>query len=196
MEPTRRTSEQIHDEWLVLRAQDGEPEALGELVRRWHPRLVGFALGLTGSEEDARDAVQAAWLGAARRLARLGDPARFPGWICRIVANKCADGIRRAQRERRAARGRAGEEPRESANPVKGAGDCDEAAEVRRALRRLGPAQREILGLHYGAGLGMEEIGAVLGVPTGTVKSRLHAARNELRSLLERTSDGEPGQDG
>lgn len=192
MELTGRTSEQAYDEWLVLRAQDGESAALGELVRRWHARLVGFAMGLTRAEDEARDAVQDAWLAAARGIGRLDDPARFPAWVCRIVANKCADRSRRGQRDRRVERQRARDDPGGIVNPSSPAGDSDEAERVRAALRRLGPAQREVLGLHYGAGQGMSAIAEVLGVPEGTVKSRLHAARAELRSVIERMRDESP----
>jgi RNA polymerase sigma-70 factor (ECF subfamily) len=195
MEPTARSSEQVYDEWLVLRAQDGETAALAELVRRWHPRLVGLAVSITGSEHDARDAVQEAWLAAARTLVRLGDPARFPAWICRIVANKCADAVRRARGDRLAARGKAGEQPAGIVNPSSAAGDLEEAGRIRRAMARLGPDQRHLLGLHYGAGLGMGAMAEALGVPEGTVKSRLHAARNELRSAMERMSDEQPRPD-
>lgn len=59
---------------------------------------------------------------------------------------------------------------------------------MRRAIRTLGNAQREILGLHHGAGMSVSAIAAMLGVPEGTVKSRLHAARSELRAILERSA--------
>lgn len=192
MGPAWRTSEQAYDEWLVLRTQDGESAALGELVRRWHARLVGFAMGLTRGEDEARDAVQDAWVAAARGIGRLDDPARFPAWVCRIVVNKCADRARRAERDRRVERERAQDEPRGFVNQSSPEDDSDETERVRAGLRRLGPAQREVLGLHYAAGLGTAEIAEVMGVPAGTVKSRLHAARAELRSMLERMRDEPP----
>lgn len=73
-------------------------------------------------------------------------------------------------------------------NPAVAAGDSDETERVRRAIRLLGAAQREILGLHHGAGLAVADIASMLGVPEGTVKSRLHAARSELRAILERSA--------
>ncbi len=72
-----RTPDQIYDEWLVIRSQDGEVAALTELVSRWNGRLIGFAMGLTGEEAAALDAVQGAWLVAARDIGKLRDPARF-----------------------------------------------------------------------------------------------------------------------
>ncbi len=182
----QRHAGQVYDEWLVLRAQDADREALAELVARWHPRLVGYALGLTGEEALARDAVQAAWLAAGRGIGRLDDPARFPAWICRIVSNKCADAIRRASRDRASARALARDKPAGTSNPSALASDSEETARVRGALARLGAAQRELLSLHYGSGLGVHDLASMLGVPMGTIKSRLHAARNELRAILER----------
>ncbi len=186
MHQIERTPEQIYDEWLVIRSQDGEREAFAELVGRWHARLVGFAVGVTGRDDVARDAVQAAWIAAARDITKLNDPARFPEWICRVVRNKCVDCVRRAQRVRRVERGRAAEESAGIVNPSVAASDLEEEARVRRAIAGLGASHREILGLYYGASLGVARIAAMHGVPPGTVKSRLHAARNELRSILER----------
>lgn len=181
-----RTPDQIYDEWLVIRSQDGDRSAMGELVTRWNGRLIGLATGLTGRDDAARDAVQSAWLAAARDIRRLNDPARFPEWICRIVSNKCVDFVRRAQSQRRLKRGKAANLPVETVNPVVSVGDLEETARLRHAIAAMGPAQRELLALHYGASLGVATIAEMLRVPAGTVKSRLHAARSELRAAIER----------
>lgn len=181
-----RTPDQIYDEWLVIRSQDGDRAAMGELVMRWDARLVGLAIGLTGRDDAARDAVQSAWLAAARDIARLNDPTRFPEWICRIVSNKCADFVRRVQRQRGLERGKAANQSVETVNPPVAAGDLEEVRRLRAALAAMAPAQRELLALHYGASLGVASIAEMLRVPVGTVKSRLHAARRELREAMER----------
>lgn len=188
MEPMPRTPDQIYEEWLVLRAQDGSRPAMGELVTRWNRRLVGFALSQTGREDIARDVAQSAWLAAARDIRRLRDPAAFGAWILRIVANRCADHIRAASRARRAEHAATRDRAIQIANPAPAADDSETVTRVREAIAMLGPAQREILGLHYGAGLRVDVIASLLGVPEGTIKSRLHAARNELKPLLERTN--------
>lgn len=183
MKRMERTPDQIYDEWLVLRSQDGDARALSELVTRWNGRLVGFAIGLAGDEGAARDAVQSAWLAAARDIGRLRDPARFVAWMCRVVANRCADEARRERGRRRAERTR--DDSNETMNAATAADDSEEVSRLRRAISMLGPTQREILGLHHGAGIPVADIASMLGVPEGTVKSRLHAARGELRSILE-----------
>lgn len=187
-----RTPDRVYDEWLVIRSQDGERAAMGELVMRWNARLVGLAVGLTGREDAARDAVQAAWLVAARDIGRLNDPARFPEWMCRMVSNKCADFVRCAQRQRRLERGKAANQSVESVNPSAVVGDLEETRRLHVALAAMAPAQREILALHYGASLGVANIAEMLRVPVGTVKSRLHAARSELRETIERKAHDDP----
>ena len=177
-----RTPENIQDELLVLRCQAGDADALKALIERWQPRFGRFAWRLTDDREAVRDVVQDAWMAIIRGIKRLDDPALFRSWAYRIVSNKCADWMR----QRVAQRGLAQElrfapEPanREPESP-------DEAERLRGALRRLPEEQRAILSLHYLDGMGVAEIARVMNVPVGTVKSRLHHARNRLRKALER----------
>lgn len=179
-----RTPEDIYDELLVLRCQAGESDALVQLVQRWHPRLLKFAMRLTGERADAEDAVQSAWVVIVRRVNRLRDPAAVRPWMFRVVANKCVDRIRARTSERR----------RETAlefDPVSPeyrestASSEHNANRLRSALKRLDEDKRTVLRRHYLLGMSLKQIGAALGLPVGTVKSRLHHARNQLRSTIE-----------
>jgi RNA polymerase sigma factor (sigma-70 family) len=115
-----------------------------------------------------------------RKIGSLRDPARFGAWATRIVTNTCRD----AQRTRRTS-ARTGAEI-DAASPDGGAGDAgDDVDRLRSALRRLPGEQRALLSLRYTERLGLAEIARALGVPVGTVKSRLHAVRAELRRVLE-----------
>ena len=96
-----RTVDDIHDEWLVLRAQDGDAAALAEIVDRWQPRLLRHAMRLTGTSDGAADATHHAWVAIIGGLGRLNDPACFRRWAFRIVGNKAADYVRDRQRERK-----------------------------------------------------------------------------------------------
>jgi RNA polymerase sigma-70 factor (ECF subfamily) len=128
----------------------------------------------------AWDVLQEAWMGVLRGLRRLHDPAAFPGWAYRIVTFKCADFTRRHRRHKRAAARQA---------PPASDPDTGEDADVnalRAALGELSMEQRAILSLHYLEGLKVERVAEVLGVPAGTVKSRLHHARAALKERLER----------
>lgn len=178
-----RSLESIYEEWLVLRSQDGEVAALKELVERWQPRLLRHAWRLSGDREAARDVAQSAWLAIVRGIRGLGDPARFGPWAYRIVTNKCADRVRRLQRQRKMTDAVA-HQRREAGDSGQTADDS--ADELRCALRRLTGDRRALLALHYVDGLTLPEIARALDVPLGTVKSRLHHARNELRGALER----------
>lgn len=170
--------EQPVDELLVMDCQDGSRQAMELLVSRWQERLWRYALRLTGRPEAAWDVTQESWLAIVRGISRLNDPARFAPWAYRIVTNKANDWIRRSIETRRvppdfeAQAGRSGEQ---EAAIV--------ADDLQSVLPRLSNASRTVLTLHYLEGFGLADIAGILHVPQGTVKSRLHAARNELKTL-------------
>jgi len=180
----KRPTEQLVDELLVMRCQDGDAASMDLLVARWHERLLHHAMRLTGRRDAAWEAVQEGWLGIIRGLKRLDDPARFRPWAYRIVTNKCADWIRRRKRQRRFGRMNESVEP---AAPASGDADKTAADEVRAAMECLSDGQRIVLRLHYTDGLGVAEISQALGIPVGTVKSRLHHGRAELRRRTGRS---------
>ena len=109
----KRQVDDILDELLVLRCQDGEAGAVDQLFRRWQPRLRRHAWRMTGEHDLADDAVQDAWMAILRGLSRLSDPATFPTWAYRIVTRKVVDLIRRKQRQRRAQQNLADQTPRQ-----------------------------------------------------------------------------------
>jgi RNA polymerase sigma-70 factor (ECF subfamily) len=181
-----RSREDILDEWLVLRIQEGDADALREIVSRWNPKLWRHACHLVGQTDGAADALQDAWLAIVRGLPRLRDPAVFRSWAYRIVSRRCADWIRRRQRDRVATE-RATPDPADAPAPkADPAAHRDDIAAVRRAIRELPVDHRVILTLHYLDGLSVREIVSALDIPEGTVKSRLHNARNTLRETFER----------
>ena len=172
------TAEQLVDQFLVMQCQDGEASALRTLVDRWQGRLWRHAYRLTRDHEGAWESMQEAWLGIIRGLSRLGDPACFRPWAYRIVTRKAADWIRRHQRSRNRNRTL-------DADPPAPAEGSDISSEVRAILASLPVAQRAVLSLRYLEELSIAEIAVILDIPTGTVKSRLHHARDRLKRLLE-----------
>ena len=191
-----RSPEDIQDEWLVLRCQGGEPEAISALVARWQPRFQRLAARLTSDRDAANDLAQDAWLAIVRGLSRLEDPARFRVWAYRIVTHKCADWIRRRAVRRDAAR-----ELRNAASAQETSGqppawdDMDEIARLRAALRQLPDDERTLLSLHYIDGLSVRELADVFKLPAGTVKSRLHHARGQLRKAVQESDHERAGQE-
>ena len=177
------------DEYLVVLSQTGSRDALDGLARRWTPRLLRYARRVLGGSseaaEAARDVVQDTWIGVIRGLRGLRDPAQFPAWIYGIATRKCADAIRANRRRRSVA-----------AESAAGASDRDEEwaperqMDLSTAIRTLPPMHRAVVHLFYREDLSVEEIAAVLDVPAGTVKSRLHHAREALRRQLRAPARG------
>ncbi|MEO2006229.1 MAG: sigma factor-like helix-turn-helix DNA-binding protein [Candidatus Poribacteria bacterium] len=130
--------------------------------------------------------MQEAWIVVVQRLPTLRDPARFPGWLYRIVV-RCATRRRQTGASYRAAIDRL-----MAATPHDGrarAGSEDEPPQVAGALHALSPKDSLVVGLHYFGGIAVKEIARVLDLPLGTVKSRLYHARQTLRRELKRMSD-------
>jgi len=173
-------AEQIADEILVMDSQRGRREAFDMLVSRWQKRLWWHALNLTGRTETAWDITQESWLDIVRGLTRLNDPAKFGSWAYRIVSYKAYDWRRR---EGRACPPEIDQEatPADTAGP----GQQETARDVNDILRRLSARAQVVLNLYYLEGFSLAEIAGILGMPEGTVKSRLHAARIEFRKYWE-----------
>lgn len=175
--------ERLIDELLVLRARGGSQRALGELADRWHERLARHATLRTGDPEAARDVLQDSWIAIARGLPKLRDPSAFRGWAFTIVDRAATTRIRRLSRN-----------PVETAEPLEELPapedpSHDRAAAVlalRRALRDLTEEDRALVSLHYLEGLELREVSVVLNHPVGTLKSRLHRIRHQLRHVLEK----------
>jgi len=182
----QRDRDRILDEYLVVSSRAGSRAAFEELARRWTPRLVRYAARALGpgrvSAEAVHDVVQETWLGAVRGLRRLDDPARFPAWIYSIATRKCADAVRAAVRRRRFD---ASLDTSAATAGSEGADEWGRSLDLDGAIARLPDGERSVVYLYYGEDLGVTEIAAVLGVPSGTVKSRLHHARQTLREALE-----------
>ena len=185
------------DEDLVRRAVAGDVSAFGVLVERHERRVYNLALRMTGREEDARDATQDAFLTALRRLSTFRGDAAFTTWLHRVAVNACYDLLRRRGRgpvlERDAD---LGVEPPPVADH---ADDVDLSVDVRRALLEVPEDYRVVMLLHDVHDLPYDEVAQIVGVPVGTVKSRLHRAKQRLAQRLNRpmgTISQEGGSDG
>jgi RNA polymerase sigma-70 factor (ECF subfamily) len=178
------------DEELVEACQAGEASAFDVLVARWEDRIRGAAYRFLGSEEEAKDVAQEAFLKAYRALGGFKREARFSSWLYQIATNLCRDRLRR-----RRSRGTVSlEEMEETGGAIvetrPGAHDRllqeDLARAVRRAIHALGEEQREVVILKEYEGLTFLEIAQALDVPVSTVKTRLYRGLGQLRLRLER----------
>lgn len=184
----RRGPDRVFDELLVLNAQAGRRTALDRLAQRWLPRLLAHAHRNASDPELARDAVQDAWVDIVRGLDRLSDPAAFPAWAYRIVSRRCADAGRKRARARVLAEAAA--QDAEARPPEPGPDDSVDAATARAAFRALPEGHRAVAALFYIEDFSVAEIAASLGLPAGTVKTRLFHAREKLkRAVLGATND-------
>lgn len=181
-----RTPDDIHDEWLVLQCQDGNTAAFSELVAKWQPQILRHAMRLTANRDAAADVSQAAWLAIIRGIDRLNDPACFRRWAYRIVSFKSADWIRDRQQDRTFATP-ISTEPTDYRATGTAHGGEDEIAAIRLAMLRLAPDQKSILTMFYLEDMPLTEIAEAMSLPLGTVKSRLHYARQALKDTLTRS---------
>ena len=178
--------EAIVDLGTLDRARDGDSSAFDALVEARVGPMLRLAMAITGDEAEARDAVQDSLVSAWRQLSSLRDPGAFDAWLTRILVNRCRKGIRRARSRR------VHEVPVDSAESMahQAGGDVGGAVVERRALERafdrLSIDDRTLLVLHHLEGRPLPSIAEVLGIPVGTAKSRLFAARRALGRALER----------
>jgi RNA polymerase sigma-70 factor (ECF subfamily) len=161
-------------------AADGDARAFDLLYRRWHPKLLRLAQRLTRNPDEARDVMQDAALTMARDIRKLKDPARFSAWACTIVRRRTADHIDKAVKRR------VGETDWPEAS---GDAGPEVALSLKQALARLSETERLMLNLVYLDGFRGHEMAAALGIPLGTVKSRLFAARQALKTIYTQGDD-------
>ncbi|MFC1525619.1 sigma-70 family RNA polymerase sigma factor [Candidatus Latescibacterota bacterium] len=170
----------MDDASLVVRSQAGEREAYGHLVMRYQSLVHGLCCGMTGSGIDAEDLAHDAFVDAFLKLDSLRDPARFVPWLRTLTMNVCRMWHRRHRREV------------EGLAEVGVAEETDDDDEllgcIFGGISRLSADHRLILALHYWEGLSYEEIATFLDVPMGTVMSRLHRARKNLKTRMDEVS--------
>ncbi|MCI0569576.1 MAG: sigma-70 family RNA polymerase sigma factor [Myxococcaceae bacterium] len=183
---------------FITRLRRRDPDAFEQLVRQHQDRLFDFCTRMLGDRLEAEDLVQEIFVTVHQNLGRFREDARLSTWLFRITRNHC---INRLKYLRRRGRGRT-----EDVSDVSEAELCqaagapeapDEAlgaaharAQVQSALQHLAPEQRVLVALRDIEGLSYEEIVDITGVQLGTVKSRLHRARERLATLLGSPDDG------
>lgn len=177
---------------LIQAAQSGDQDAFAQLVEANQTMVYNLAYRMTGSPDDAADLTQEAFLNAWRGLSSFQGNSSFSTWVYRLASNACIDFLRRRKRRQQ------GESPHslddqeapipEPADPRGSPEEELERKELRRAVERglqaLPDHHRQVLIMRELSGLSYQEIGAVLDLDLGTVKSRIARARSALKNFL------------
>lgn len=166
---------------LIVQAQQGDRRAFGELVRLHHSGVINVVYRMCGDANLAEDAAQEAFIRAWQHLPNYKPRSPFRNWVYRIATNAALDTLRR-ERETEDV------DEMPLATPEDGPEALVEKVErgerVRQAVLALPPASRAVLVLREYEGLSYQEIAETLGIPIGTVMSRLNYARGQLRKSL------------
>jgi len=176
--------EKALDSYQAALAIDGDKHAFALLYKRWHPRFFKLALRLTRNPSDAQEVLQDAALTITKNIRRLEHPERFSAWAYTIIRRRAADYIKRVVHQR---------DIKDNAQHINlpPQRDWDTTISMKQALDRLSLDDRTLLLLFYIDGLSGAEMAAAMGLPLGTLKSRLFAARTKLKTAYNPMTTGE-----
>lgn len=183
----------LSDEQLVELAVSEEPDAFGEIVRRWERKIFALCFGMLGREDDARDAAQEAFIAAYRNLPNFRGEAKVSSWLHRIAVNQCLTTKRRQKtRSEDFIDDESRDEQRvfvaaERYSPASEAEQAERLKVVRQAVGALPTDLRQVIVMKEFEEMTFQEISETLELPLSTVKSRLYTALKQLRMRLERT---------
>jgi RNA polymerase sigma-70 factor, ECF subfamily len=166
---------------LVTRAQHGDEEAFASLAVACGDRLHAVAHRILRDIDLAEDATQQALLAIWRDLPQLRDPARFDAWSYRLLVRACYAEGRRTRHWTPNMRLLPSDEPMQS----DGSSSVHDRDQLERGFRRLSIDQRAVVVLHHFLDMPLAEVADALGIPAGTVRSRLHHAMRGLRAALD-----------
>ena len=181
------------DEQLVELAVTENPDAFGEIVRRWERKIFALCFGMLGREDDARDAAQEAFIAAYRNLKNFRGDAKVSSWLHRIAVNQC---LTTKRRQKSRAEDFLDDEDGAAertfiASPLKSPAKVTEQTErltlVRQAVGALPTDLRQVIVMKEFEEMTFQEISETLELPLSTVKSRLYTALKQLKMRLERT---------
>ncbi|MAG92518.1 MAG: RNA polymerase subunit sigma [Planctomycetaceae bacterium] len=178
------------DQELIDACLAGRTEAFGTLVVRYQDRLYNTLVGVLGSSDDARDAVQDSFVHAFRKLETFRGKSAFYSWLFRIAINTAISHKRKNRRtstsidSTKELTGLEPHDPRHDTPPSHALETLERQQTVQTALAQLAEEYRTVLILKEMEGLKYEEIAEIVGCPIGTIRSRIHRARAELRERL------------
>ena len=170
---------------LVPRAQAGDRGAYGELVERFQPTVYAVALARLRNPAEAQELAQEVFLHGMKKLAQLRDPQCFAGWLRQITVRMAINRLTRRGPLHRADAEVLDHAEAAGAGPLDQLVQSEQAAALYRGLDRLKPVDRATLLAFYIRGRSLKQMSREFETPVGTIKRRLHVARNRLREQLE-----------
>lgn len=177
---------QYTDEQLMLRLKEGDKKAFTALVDRYRDRIVSYAYRMVGSSELAQDVAQEAFVRVYKSAGTFRDDGRFSPWLYKIASNVCLSERSKRAKEALNVDYDTLEDTHESGDDVEGQVMTAMTSEqLSRGMAKLTAQHKTVLVMHVYQGLTYVEIGESLGIPTGTVKSRLFYAIRKLRDVIE-----------
>lgn len=172
------------EDTLIRRCQQGDTDAFGVLVKRYAGRATGAAVALVGNRPDALDVSQEAFVRAWRHIGSFRGQSTFFAWYSRILRNASMTWLRRRHNCRDVELVHDWSVPAGEADPAVLAEQNDQKRQLWQAILKLPTKHREIIVMRHFQDLSYREIAEVLEIPVGTVMSRLHSARQSLRTQL------------
>lgn len=179
---------------IIKKCKDGNREAFNKLVEKYQSQVVNIAYGMLSDKEDAYDATQEVFIRVYKSIGSFKEKSSFSTWLYRITANICSDILRKRQKTTNTIsinqvyddENKEIDIKDESPMPEEMAEITERQRAVRQAIRELSDEYRAVITLCDIEGMTYDEISQVLGLPSGTVKSRINRARNSLRKILSK----------
>ncbi len=181
-------SRDVSDADLVRRCRDGGTEAFDELVNRHQDKMFNMVYRFCGHREDARDICQRAFVNAFRKIGEFKGDSAFSTWLYRIAFNQAVSFMRERKRVELSLAPRddgPAREPAYTCGPTEGLESVETRGKVQQALGMLDESDRQVILLKDIQGCSYDQIASILQIPKGTVRSRLHRARLELKARLK-----------
>ncbi|HCS54191.1 sigma-70 family RNA polymerase sigma factor [Rubinisphaera sp.] len=182
--------QQIQEQLLVLQAQSRNSVAFQQLVQTYERRLFYYLQRFTGASADSADLMQEIWLNVYQKLPGLNAPEAFRVWLYKIAHNRAVSYLRKRDRQTAAAFYQVQNGSITESEMEQGFEQLENAELVHRVLEQLSLPHREVLTLRFLEDLSLQEISEIISTSIGTVKSRLHYARLEMRKVIEEEYNG------
>ena len=177
--------EKIIDSWLVMEYRSGQKKAMALLVKKWHKKFCRLSYSYTKDKDVAKDLAQDSWGVIIKKINTLRDPSQFGSWAMSIVSRKSLDYLRNNKKEINNLKTYYDTANNPMHNDDNQKDNTTILTQLKKQIAALPEGQQLVLTLFYLDEFNIRQIGEILRIPTGTVKSRLYKAREQLKLTLK-----------